>query len=215
MNKYKNIEYLIKGYTEFHKKYFQENTYLYNKLDKEGQDPRVLMIACCDSRVDPAIVLKCAPGDLFVIRNVANLIPPYEIDSHYHGTSAAIEFAMNSLNVEHIIVFGHSECGGIKYLMNNSRKVKPRSFISQWLKIARPAYDKTSLIANDMPIESQIEICARFSIIDSLKNLMTFPWIKKKVEEELLYIHGWYIDLQTGTILDYNAEEDRFNELNL
>ncbi len=163
---------------------------------KDGQCPQVLVVACSDSRVDPAIITQCDPGDLFVIRNVANLIPPYEVDEQtYHGTSAAIEFAVRYLNVKDIIVLGHSKCGGIQYLLDDEntqekgvnsdpKSLKTKggvSFLKKWTEIGVNAKMKTIRMnqqrAQPMTYEESVEFCSKMSIIYSIRNLGTFPWI--------------------------------------
>jgi len=132
------ITSLIEGYRKFRAKHFEESK-TYDSLVEYGQNPNVMLIACCDSRVDPAIVTGCEPGELFVTRNVANLVPPYEKDAGYHGTSAALEFGVTGLEVSDIIIFGHSHCGGIRTLMEAPDNKDPSDFITAWMNIATPA----------------------------------------------------------------------------
>jgi len=129
---------LIEGFSRFREMHFAKDDTLYRELVEQGQTPKTLVVGCCDARVDPAIILDCAPGDLFVIRNVANLVPPAEDQGHYHGTSAALEFGVCELNVEHIIVLGHAQCGGIHALMEGAMHKKD-SFIAEWMGIADAA----------------------------------------------------------------------------
>ena len=117
----KSLDELVAGFHRFQQRYFQSERKLYEKLMLQGQAPKVMVVACCDSRVDPAIVTDCDPGDLFVVRNVANLVPPCEEGGGYHGTSAALEFAVRCLRVEHVIVMGHTRCGGIRALLGDIR----------------------------------------------------------------------------------------------
>ncbi len=129
---------LIEGYKQFKEKYFK-NTKSFDDLVKYGQKPKVLVVACCDSRVDPSIVTNCNPGELFVVRNVANLVPPFDGDHRHHSTSAALEFGVMDLEVSDIIVFGHSHCGGIRALMESSEDENTSDFITAWMSIAKPA----------------------------------------------------------------------------
>ncbi len=204
---------LVEGFQRFREQHFGRNDGLFQHLVKEGQTPKTLVVGCCDSRVDPAIVLDCEPGDLFVIRNVANLVPPAEGRAGHHGTTAAIEYGVRILGVEHIIVLGHAHCGGIGTLMNTAGINVPGTFIDDWMCLAESA--RTSVI-QDMPkasIEDQTRECEKRAILVSLKNLMTFAWVSEKVQAGQLTLHGWYFDIAQGQILKYNAELKSFEQL--
>jgi carbonic anhydrase len=210
----KNIEDLIKGYHKFKENYFDGTSSTFENLVRLGQQPKILMIACSDSRVDPAIITNCEPGDLFVIRNVANLVPPYQADDSLHGTSAALEFAICNLKVHHVIVFGHSQCAGIQALLDHAMTPYPHySFITKWMELAQPACDQTYKLHADASVEVQNHFCGKYAIINSLKNLMTFPWIAANVQMNNLVIHGWFFDLSTGIINVYNEQTNLFEEL--
>ncbi len=196
------IDKLIEGYRRFRKQYFHEETELFASLVAQGQAPAVAVVACCDSRVDPAIIMDCEPGDLFTIRNVANLVPPYEPDDRSHGTSAALEFAVRVLGVGHIIVLGHAQCGGINALLaGESSGAIQGEFISSWMRIAAQARDS----ALNNPLFSTTDMrrrhCEQAAIQLSILNLMTFPWIEEKVEQKKLRLHGWYFDLGSGELI--------------
>lgn len=208
------LEYVIQGYKKFRHKYFESNNNLYEEL-KDGQSPKILVIACSDSRVDPAIILNCKPGDLFVVRNVANLVPPYENDSGHHGTSAALEFAVLGLGIKHIIILGHSSCGGIQALVANPNQIREKNFISRWMEIAQPALKRTIENYPDRPVEEQVSNCARFALVNSLNNLFTFPWIKERVVAKEIFLHSWYFNIETGIIEEFNSETQRFSELRI
>jgi carbonic anhydrase len=207
----KDIDQLIQGYLDFRQKYFEEEDSSFQKLVERGQRPKILVIACSDSRVDPAIVLKCEPGDLFVVRNVANLVPPYEPDNSYHSTSAALEFAVCQLGIKHIIVFGHTQCGGIQACLEGSNN--PNSFIGKWMQLAQSARERTLKELSDAPTQEQVHACGRYALMKSLENLYTFPWIKELAEKQHLHIHGWYFELAKGRILAYNKQTFDFEEL--
>lgn len=209
----KELEYVISGYKKFRQKYFENNNQLYEEL-KDGQKPKMLVVGCSDSRVDPAIVLNCKPGDLFVVRNVANLVPPFENDSGHHGTSAALEFGVLGLGIRHIIVFGHSGCGGIQALVTNPKSLSGQNFVSRWMEIASDAHTHTVDNHGHLPIDQQIENCAHLALINSLNNLFTFPWIKERVEGGQLFLHAWYFNIDTGIIEKFDAEQQKFIELN-
>ena len=209
----KNIETLIDGYKEFRQKYFSGSCDIFEELVRHGQNPKVLMIACSDSRVDPAIVMNCKPGDLFVVRNVANLVPPYQADNSYHGTSAALEFAICDLKIHHVVIFGHSQCGGIKSLVDHvMSEHPPYSFVAKWMELAQSACDETFEKHADATPEEKAHYCGHYAIINSLTNLLTFPWISKGVNDRTLFIHGWFFNLSTGIIDAYNFESGQFEE---
>src|SRR3989344_7133796 len=173
---------LTDGYQTFRDKYAHEEQSLMKSLAQKGQQPEVMVVACCDSRVDPALLLQCEPGDLFVVRNVANIVPPFETDESHHGTSAALEFGICYLHVKHLIIFGHSQCGGIHALMNEAQ-LKQNDFISNWV----------SLI--DLQDKSRDEeIIAKKALTHSYENCLTFPWIKERVDKKQLQIHRWFFN---------------------
>lgn len=203
---------LITGYKTFRKKHFEGDCTLYDELVTHGQKPEILLIACCDSRVDPALVFNCNPGDLFVVRNVANLVPPYQDDPKYHSTSAAIQFAVNSLGVKDIIIFGHSYCGGIQSLFSDYNE-EEHSFISEWMGIAAPARDKVMSSAPDAPKEELCGLCEKESLVISHNNLYSFPWIKERISKGELSTHAWHFDIKTGKITSYNSELKSFEEI--
>jgi len=199
---------LIAGYKRFRDGYFKDNR---TRLDAlaAGQSPRICLVSCCDSRVDPATVFDAHPGDLFVIRNVANLVPPYEEEGLFHGTSAALEFAITGLEVEHIVVLGHAHCGGIRALMDKETGDEGSSFIDRWMSIAEPV--RQSLVcAPDTNHEDRYAACERHAVAHSLRNLMSYPWIQSRVEGGTLSLHGWHYDLAGGALSILNAETKEF-----
>ncbi len=208
----KVIQRLIDGNKQFIKKYFESKSDLFSDLVQHGQRPKIMIVACSDSRVDPALVLNCQPGELFVIRNIANLIPPCEDnDTSYHGTSAALEFGTCFLEVEHIIILGHTQCGGIQALLQSANTVvekKPHSFIGKWMELARPAYDKVMMEHRETSLEQQITFCEQYALINSLNNLHTFSWVQERVNHGTLSLHAWYFDLATGALHRYDQGDD-------
>ncbi|MDH4215812.1 MAG: carbonic anhydrase, partial [Gallionella sp.] len=189
-----------------------KNDALFRELVEQGQSPKTLVVACCDSRVDPALILDCAPGDLFVIRNVANLVPPAENQGHYHGTSAALEFGVRKLGIEHLIVLGHAHCGGIRALLEGGMQ-KEDAFISEWMGIADAARERVNLEVAETSFAARQRACEKQAILVSLANLMTFTWIRERVEQGALALHGWYFDIEHGKLLGYNAANGQFEEL--
>ncbi len=200
---------LQQGYTRFYERYFASGDGLYKNL-ATGQSPKTLVIACSDSRLDPAIITQAEPGDLFVVRNVANLVPPYDAESHgLHGVSAALEFAVTVLKVEHIIVLGHSQCGGIAALLAPETVVNT-DFLSDWVSIAEPAKHVVLKQHSDPKSHSCQHACEQQSIINSLNNLMSFPWIKDGIEAGIVSVHGWYFSIQDGSMQTYDATQKAF-----
>jgi carbonic anhydrase len=199
-NSFKKI---LQGYQLFRKKYALGDNSVMHSLASQGQQPQIMVVSCCDSRVDPALILQCDPGDLFVVRNVANIIPPYEKDEAHHGTSAALEFGICFLNVKHLILLGHSQCSGIRMLLNNSKE-NQNDFISSWV----------SLIKTDQVHEQQDpDNYAQSALKQSLQNCLTFPWIYHKAAQKELTIHLWFFDVKQGQIFAYSNEENQYNSL--
>lgn len=205
------IEKLIKGHIDFHDGFYQENRELLQELSKK-QSPKVAIISCCDSRVDPAFITTSKPGDLFVIRNVANLAPPYvEKTSSWHGTSAALQFAVCHLEVEHIIVLGHANCGGIRSLFSPGGGIaKEQGFIGAWMRMADKARKQVLADSSLTTQEERISACEQRSIQISLDNLRTYPWIEKRISQGKLDLHGWFYSLATGNLMQLNEEDSTF-----
>jgi carbonic anhydrase len=193
------MDSLIEGYRRFRATGWQRHRILFRELAARGQSPRAMVITCADSRLDPQLVFDAAPGEIFVVRNVANLVPPYEPDTAYHGTSAAIEFAVRSLKVEHIVVLGHAQCGGIGALLRGAGE-NGADFIQHWMQIAAPARER-ALAATGGDAERAQTICEHESIKVSLDHLLTFPWVKERVERGALKLHGCYFGIESGALL--------------
>lgn len=206
------LDELLQGFRRFRSKLFEPNRDLFNQLVREGQSPKTMVIGCSDSRVDPAIITDAAPGDLFVVRNVANLVPPFETGGTYHGTSAALEFAVCGLRVQNIVVLGHTHCGGINALLEDDG-IPGESFIAPWVRMATPAREKVLARWPDASKEFQRRACERASILVSLDHLMTFPFVKEHVDKEALQLFGWYFDLENGELMQYDPERRRFHDL--
>ena len=205
-------QFLIEGFQRFRERHFAEDSVQFQNLVQFGQTPKALVVACCDSRVDPALVLDCAPGDLFVVRNVANLVPPAENQGHYHGTSAALEFGVKDLAVRHIIVLGHAQCGGIHALLEGSVD-KEESFIAEWMGIADAAREQVEREHANASSEVRHRACEQQAILVSLDNLRTFSWVRERVEQGKLTLHGWYFDIERGELLGYDATTGKFEPL--
>jgi len=186
---------LIAGYRRFRASTWQTERNRFEALSRLGQRPRALIIACSDSRTDPQMVFNARPGELFVIRNVANIVPPYGPDGEPHGVSSAIEFAVRSLKVHEIVVLGHAMCGGIGALLNG---VPPETsdFVPQWVRIAEPARER----AMQAPPNERQHVCEHETVRLSLQNLMTFPWIRDAVDAGHVTLHGCYFGIQSGVL---------------
>lgn len=190
---------ILQGYHTFREKYAHGDQSVMQYLSYYGQQPQIMVVACCDSRVDPALILQCDPGDVFVVRNVANIIPPFEKDEAHHGTSAALEFGICGLMVEHLILLGHSQCGGIQALLRDDKHTD--DFITNWV----------SLIKTDSCHAHQdADEYAKVALKQSYQHCLTFPWIKEKVEQKKLSIHLWYFDIKMGQIFTYSESEGKY-----
>lgn len=210
----KDIEDLVAGFRRFRTMYFDERPDLFERLTRVGQSPRVMVVACCDSRVDPAIITDSDPGDLFVVRNVANLVPPWEESGHYHGTSAALEFAVRCLSVRHVIVLGHAQCGGIRALLGDIRwEGEAGRFVEPWMSIAEEARREAIAAHPAVPRETLMRECELGAIRVSLRNLASFDFVRRAVEAGRLKLHGWYFDLQQGELLRYDGATGAFTLL--
>jgi carbonic anhydrase len=208
-----DITTFLAGFERFQEKYFAGDGSLFARL-RQGQSPSALVISCCDSRADPGMLMGAGPGDIFVVRNVANLVPPYRNGAEMPGIRADIEFAVKSLNVEHIIILGHSGCGGIRALMDGEGTTQHDfEFIGTWVGIARPARERVLRELAGEPPAVQTRACEHGAIALSLENLMSFPWIRERVEAGALALHGWYFDIDAGELLAYSAGTSSFAPL--
>lgn len=198
----KTFKKIAQGYQQFREKYvLKNNNTLLKTLAEKGQHPQIMFVSCCDSRVDPALLLQCDPGDLFVVRNVANIVPPYENDGTHHGTSAALEFGVCYLNVKHLIILGHSQCGGIQAALNPS-ELKQDDFIGKWVHIIEQGVENSK----------DVDACAKNSLLVSYQNCLSFPWIKQRVEEETIKVHLWFFEIKEGSIYTFDHEDQMFKK---
>lgn len=187
---------LLAGYRRFRRERYPEHAALYERLES-GQSPRIMIIACADSRVDPAAIFSARPGELFIVRNVANLVPPCDPITGHHGTSAAIEFAVGDLGVEHIVVMGHGRCGGIAACLSGYR---PDGFIGRWVSIAAPARDRVLAELTNAPVDEQRLALELASVRASLANLGTFPVVAARVQAGRLALHGAWFSIFSGKL---------------
>jgi len=200
---------LSDGYQAFLDGRFHNERKRYEKLAEIGQNPEILLIGCCDSRVSPEVIFDAGPGEMFVIRNVANLVPPYSPDAEYHGTSAAVEFAVRNLRVKHVIVIGHSNCGGAAALLRGPDG--SLDFVSHWMEIAEPARVAAQREAARGLDEAQVLRCCEREVVKvSLTNLLTFPWLEERVRDGDLRLHGMYFDIRNGALEVLEQQTGRF-----
>ena len=205
-----DIAKFLTGFKRFQKEYLCNDGALLDEL-RQGQNPKVLMIACCDSRVDPALLTDSGLGELFIIRNIANIAPPYQPGWGYHGVSSAIEYAVRHLEVDHVIVLGHRQCGGIQSLLEG---VDPKDeFLGDWVDILEPARKLAMTKYGEAEPAVRQRVCEQAAILVSLNNLMTFPWLKERVARGELTLHGWYFDLETGELFSYLNRTKSFEPL--
>lgn len=199
------MDELIAGYHRFRAGTWGHQRARFEELSRSGQRPRTMLIACSDSRADPQMIFDTAPGALFVVRNVANLLPPYGPDSKYHGTSSALEFGVRVLKVENVVVMGHAMCGGIHALLHGAPE-EASDFVANWVNIA----ERAKLRALQFPPDKRQDYCERESVRLSLENLMTFPWVRDPVAAGKLALHGCYFDIRSG-ILERLGDDGSFH----
>jgi carbonic anhydrase len=204
-------EYLIRRYHGWKATTFAENKGWYKRLAEDGQRPRAMVISCCDSRVHVTSIFGADQGEFFIHRNIANLVPPYAPDSDHHGTSAAVEYAVRTLRVSHLIVMGHSGCGGVQGCYDMCSGDAPdleeaTSFIGRWMDILRPGFER--LEAGDRA--ARLKALEKASVLISIENLPGFPFVREAVEEGMLSIHGLWNDIGDGSLLSYDPEIQSF-----
>lgn len=200
------IEPLLDGFRRFRAEHFERNPQHYRQLVREGQHPLAAVVCCSDARVDPALLLGAGPGDIFVIRNVANVVPPYLPDENYHGTSAALEFAVRDLLVPNVIVLGHAYCGGIRAAISTVQGNPPeREFLVPWIDLVRSACEEA--LEREPHDTAACAVCAEHNgIAQSLRRLRTFPWIDRRVRDGELALHGLWFDLDKGHLYSVDAD---------
>ena len=201
---------LINGYRAFQTQRLPTEQSRYRELSERGQSPEVMVIGCCDSRVSPEVIFDARPGELFVVRNIANLVPVYEPDGGTHGVSAALEYAVQVLRVKHIVVLGHAQCGGVRAFIDKIEPLSPGDFIGKWMSM----FVKPGEVVEQRPQETIQDFATRIekaSVFRSLENLMTFPCIQVLVDRGKLQLHGAYFGVSEGSlfVLDKATREFR------
>ena len=202
-------EHLIDGYRTFASQRLPTEQNRYRELSERGQSPTVLLIGCCDSRVSPEVIFDVGPGELFVVRNVANLVPVFQPDGGAHGVSAALEYAVQVLKVKHVVVLGHAQCGGIKAFIDDIDPLSPGDFIGKWMQMFIKPGEKVSQREHEsrQDFTTRIEKAAVFR---SLENLMTFPFVRNAVERGDMSLHGAYFGVAEGSLFVLDAEAKEF-----
>jgi carbonic anhydrase len=201
---------LIRGYKSFRAGDYAEQKVLYERLGKYGQHPKVMLIACADSRVDPTDIFDAYPGEMFVVRNVANVVPPVDPTGGYHGTSASIEYAVKALKVESIVVMGHESCGGIQGCLAGMGKDKNAGYVGKWLSLLNDVRDKVlarDISEDELQFEMELE-----NVRQSIKNLMTFDFVKEAIENDELKLQGAYFSIIRARLL-LSDEKGDFSEV--
>ena len=203
-------QHLLDGYQAFTTQRLPTEQSRYRELSEGGQSPAVMGIGCCDSRVSPEVIFDVGPGELFVVRNVANLVPVYQPDSGTHGVSAALEYAVSVLRVKHIVVLGHAQCGGIRAFIDKIEPLSPGDFIGKWMAM----FIKPGETVSQRDHESMADFTVRIekaAVFRSLENLMTFPFVRTPLERDELHLHGAYFGVAEGSlsVLDQATKEFR------
>ncbi len=200
---------LVEGYTSFVGGRLIEEQSRYRQLAESGQSPEIMVIGCCDSRVSPEVIFDARPGELFVVRNVANIIPPYAPDGQAHGVSAALEFGVAALKIRHIVVLGHAQCGGVRAFAEDAEPLSPGDFIGKWMKLMAPAQAKLGPRGDESP-DDYLRKLEQANIVNSLDNLKTFPRLAKMIERGSVLIHGAYFGVATGSLWVYDESAGDF-----
>jgi carbonic anhydrase len=204
---------LLEGNEIFVNSYFKKNSQELLNLAKNGQNPKALFIGCADSRVIPNLITQTDPGELFVVRNVGNFVAPYRPDEEFHSTAAGIEYAVTALNVSEIIICGHTHCGAIASLFT---ELDDNTFIhtKKWLSLGeKPKTLALLALGKDADKENILRLTEKLSVVSQIENLLSYPYVKQRVENETLYIHGWVYDIETGSIEYYDPDEHQFKSL--
>ena len=207
--------YLVQRYQGWKATTFEDNHSWYRRLAEEGQRPRAMVISCCDSRVHATAIFGAEQGEFFIHRNVANLVPAYLPDGEPHGTSAAVEYAVTALKVAHIIVLGHSSCGGVKACHDMCTGHAPElqkssSFVGRWMDILRPGFEKVKDISDEVDRIARLE---REAIMVSIENLVTFPFVQKAIDDNELTLHALWTDIAEGTLEQFDTSLQSFVQI--
>jgi carbonic anhydrase len=204
---------LLNGYRTFRNQRLPIEQSRYRELSERGQSPETMVIGCCDSRVSPEVIFDAGPGELFVMRNIANLVPVYQPDENAHGVSAALEYAVNVLHVKHIVVLGHAQCGGIRAFVDKIEPLSPGDFIGKWMAM----FVKPGEVVEQRAHESMQDFVTRIekaAVFRSLENLRTFPFVRSRVEQDDLQLHGAYFGVAEGSLFVLDKQSKQFKLAN-
>jgi carbonic anhydrase len=204
--------YLLQRYHGWKATTYAENRAWYKRLATEGQRPRAMIVSCCDSRVHVTSIFGADQGEFFIHRNIANLVPPYQPDGAQHGTSAAVEYAVAALKVSHLVVLGHSSCGGVQGCLDMCSGAAPHleeasSFVGRWMDLLRPGYER---VKDEPDAETRIRKLEKEAVLVSLENLMTFPFVRDAIESGDLTLHGLWHDIGEGDLEWYDPKTGDF-----
>lgn len=208
-----HLEKFEKGHKAFQKVKFKKSKERFKNLVDEGQSPKALFIGCSDSRVMPAMITGSKPGDLFIVRNIGNFVAPYKPDADFHATASAIEYATSILEVSDIIVCGHSHCGAIEALHKDIKPTTENIHTIKWLELGQEAKKIALLAHKNSDKKTMLRYTEKISVVYQLDNLLTYPGVKRRVEEGTLFLHGWYYDMKHGDIEYYDDENYEFKQL--
>jgi carbonic anhydrase len=203
---------LLDGYRTFTSERLPTEQGRYRELSVRGQSPEVMVIGCCDSRVSPEVIFDAGPGELFVVRNIANLVPTYQPDSAAHGVSAALEFGVSVLKVKHIVILGHAQCGGIRAFIDKIEPLSPGDFIGKWMAMFIKPGEVVEQRAHETMQDFTIRI-EKAAVFRSLENLMTFPFVRNRVERGDLQLHGAYFGVAEGTLFVLDKATKQFKSV--
>ncbi len=203
---------LIDGYNAFADGRLQREQDRFRELAEAGQTPQAMVIGCCDSRVSPEVIFDARPGELFVVRNVANIVPPYAPDGQAHGVSAALEFGVAALKVKHIVVLGHAHCGGVKAFAEDAEPLSPGDFIGKWMKLMAPAAEKVGARGAQSAPDYLAKL-EQANVVNSLDNLMTFPRLRKLIERGDVTLHGAYFGVASGDLSVLDRATGKFESI--
>ena len=205
----KPIEKLVDGYKKFQRTTYVKERQRYRRLIERGQRPKIMIIACSDSRVSPTTIFEAPPGSLFIARNVANIVPPHDTNGVPRSIGAAVEYAVKVLNVTDIVVKGHARCGGVAALVNHEKGIPHSDYIKSWVEVAAPARALFPANFDSLSDEEKGRVAEQAVIQNSVMNLSGFPWVRERLESGALAVHGWHFDILHGqlTRLDHESGE--------
>jgi carbonic anhydrase len=207
------VDRLLEGYRHFKRTRFLRERSLYKRLTVFGQHPRVMIIACADSRVSPTAVLDTQPGEIFIARNIANIVPPHDPDAAPRSIAAAVEYGVKVLRVEHLIVMGHGRCGGVAALVAHGEGLPHTDYLKAWVDIATPALDQLPNHGEGMT-QDELARASEYAVIRlSLKNLETYPWVREQIEAGKLTLHGWHFSIFDGRLTRWNSDTFQFDTI--